>query len=69
MYNTDSITSETRKNIPNGTNFNKCEKCGYRPRGYIRKSVRFYVRYKTALCDECVDANDGIPWKEKGGQL
>ena len=64
VYNTKSIKPEHRDLIPNYTQFNLCEDCNnrnYEP--YM--NIRFYSRYKLALCDCCVDCRDGLKWRNK----
>jgi len=64
VYNTKSIKPEHRDLIPNYTQFNLCEDClGINTESQM--TIRFYSRYKLALCDACVDCRDGLKWHNK----
>lgn len=65
LYKTSSTTPEIRDRIPNGTNhFDVCEDCqNENYENYM--DVRYYSRYRRALCDACVDARDGWRWPNK----
>lgn len=64
-YKTSSILPELRDKIPNGTRqFDRCEdcdNCNYDD----HMNIKFYSRYRLALCDCCVDARDGHKWRNK----
>ena len=65
IYNTASITPELRDMIPNGTHqFDRCEDCDNRNyEAYM--GIKYYLRYKRALCDAYVDCRDGLKWRDK----
>lgn len=65
IYSTASITPEIRDKIPNGMHqFDICEDC--KNANYEQyMNIKFYSRYKLALCDACVDARDGLKWRNK----
>jgi len=70
IYRTETLTEELRDKF-NGRivnlYFSTCEHC----KAYHKKidrgiAIRYYWRYRKALCDRCVDNFDGItPWSDR----
>ncbi len=71
LLSTDELSSRTRSNKLHKRLFNRCEKCGFdllNPRSYQNKYpsngfVHYYKKYQSALCDKCVDEENGHSWK------
>lgn len=65
IFRTSSITADMREHIPNATHqFNVCEDCGNANYDDYM-NIKFYSRYKLALCDACVDCRNGHKWSNK----
>ena len=64
IYKTSSIIPEYRDKIPNCTKFDLCEDCNNENyEDYM--NIKYYIRYKLALCDACIDCRDGHKWRNK----
>ena len=64
VFDITSLSSDIRAELPNGVKFNVCEDCNNENYEEFM-NIKFYVRYRLALCDACVDCRDGLKWAGK----